>query len=126
MTTQVKLSEDGRYILVTQDGPVSISHIKTARADSLPLYNSCDRALVDFRRADISNLTLVELDNLGTGFRQDVPKCMRMAIVTAAEFDRRRYSHLANVHTLYGVRTEIFEDMEAAKAWLLDESMQAL
>lgn len=112
------LSKEG-YVLVTQVGPVTIAHIKSARADSLPLYDNGDRALVDFRLADLSGLSVLDLDNLGIEFRQDVPKCKRMAIVRIPKVDDSDYTHLANTHSICGVNTQLFEHMDAARTWLL-------
>lgn len=122
MPTQVELSEDGRYVLVTQDGPILVSEIKAARADSRPLYmKDCDRALVDCRLATISHLTFLDIDNLGISFKQDVPNCIRMAIVRASKVDFDRFTHLANTHYLSGIEVELFETMETAKTWLLED-----
>lgn len=122
MAAQVALSEDGRYVLVTQTGPVISAHIKDSRAEALPLFIDCDRALVDFRLADLSHLNVLELDDLGAEFRQDVPRCIRMALVRAPGIGTRAYTHLVNVHCIYGIQTQLFEDMDVAKAWLLSES----
>ena len=122
MTMTVELSDDGRYVRVTQQGAVEIAQIKAARSDSLPLYfGSCDRALVDFRLAEIGHLGLIDLDNLGISFKRDVPKCKRMAIVIPANTDQwqGRYTHLANAHIICGVKTALFCDMDEATAWLL-------
>jgi hypothetical protein len=120
MPTQIELSEDGRYILVTQHGPVVVTQIKAARVDSLPLYqNECDRALVDFRLADMSNLKLIEIDDMGISVKQEVPKCARIAIVRVLGADDSRYVHLANAHKIDEIETELFDDMETAKTWLL-------
>lgn len=120
MTTQVQLSEDGRYVIVTKSGPVSIADIKAARAESLPLYQSCDRTLVDWRLADISGLAFLELDDLGTDFKKAVPKCIKVAFVRAPGAADRAYSHLANIYSICGIETEIFETMTAARDWLLE------
>ncbi|MEH6628175.1 MAG: hypothetical protein V7739_17160 [Motiliproteus sp.] len=121
MPTTVELSDDGDYVLVTQQGPVEIAQIKAARSDSLPLYfGSCDRALVDFQLADIGHLRLIDLDDLGISFKRDVPKCKRIAIVIPPKTDESRYAHLANAHTICGVETALFGDMEEARAWLLE------
>jgi len=121
MATNVELSEDGYYVLVTQHGPVIISQIKTARADSLALYDNCDRALVDFRQAEISHLKLIELDNLGIEFKKDVPKCMKIALVKPPDQDDMRYNHLVNMYKIHGVKSELFECFDTAKQWLFKD-----
>lgn len=121
MATQIELSEDGRYVLVTQTGPLSPADIKQARIDSLSLYANCDRALVDYRLADLKGIRLLDLDTLSLEFKRDVPKCLRMAIVRPRGVDEKSYAHLANVCTINDVKTLLFEDMERARIWLIDD-----
>lgn len=121
MPTQVELSKDGRYVLVTQQGPVEIAEIKAARSESLPLYfDTIDCALVDFRQASIEHLRIIDLDDLGISFKRDVPKCRRMAIVTPPNASEGHYVHLANAHIICGVETVLFKCMDEARNWLLE------
>ncbi|MEH6823630.1 MAG: hypothetical protein V7629_06965 [Motiliproteus sp.] len=119
VSTQIKVSEDGRYVIVTQSGPLSPADIKHARAESLPLYSHCDRALVDYRLVDLSDLRLVDLSTLAAEFKQDVPKCLRLAVVKTAGTDDSNFTYLMNECCVNGVKTCVFDEMEAAKNWLL-------
>lgn len=126
MPTHVELSKDGGYVLVTQQGPVEIAEIKAARSASLPLYfDTIDCALVDFRQATIEHLKIIDLDNLGISFKRDVPQCRRMAIVIPPQASERHYDHLANAHIICGVETVLFQSMEAARDWLLEQKPAA-
>ncbi|RDE19590.1 hypothetical protein DV711_11940 [Motiliproteus coralliicola] len=119
MPTLIQLSDCQRYLTVYQSGPLSVAEIKQARLDSAGFYNNCDRALVDYREADLSPLNLLELDNLAMEFKQDLPSCRRMAIVRTIGSDDNYYEHLTNVCTIGGVDTRVFESPSQALDWLL-------
>lgn len=121
VTTKVDLSDDGRYIHVTQSGKLDSADIKQARADSLPLYEKCDRVLVDYRSVDLSGLSFIDLDNLAADLKRDVPKCRRMALVRKKESHEKIYAHLVNVCCLKGIDTRLFEELAPAKDWLFEE-----
>ncbi|MFT5720872.1 MAG: hypothetical protein ACI9W6_001172 [Motiliproteus sp.] len=118
--TEVTVSDDRRYVLMTVTGAVSSAEIKVALDESRPLYNYSDRLLVDCRQADISPLGFIELDDLGASFNKAVPGCKKMAFVIAQGADNRAYAHLANIHCIYGVEAEIFDTMAATQDWLLE------
>ncbi len=121
MTTQVTMAEGGRYVEVVQVGKLSKREIKGAREDSLPFFDCRDRALVDYRQADLSGLSLLDLDILAADFKHDVPKCQRMAIIRRIEKDESLYCHLRNVCVINGVITQLFTDVSAARLWLLKD-----
>ncbi|WP_421869955.1 hypothetical protein [Motiliproteus sp.] len=119
MPTLIQLSDCHRYLTVYQSGPLSVAEIKQARIDSAGFYSDCDRVLVDYRKADLSPLTLLELDNLAMEFKQDLPHCRQMAIVRTLGSDDSYYAHLANVCTIGDVETRVFESSGQALDWLL-------
>ncbi|MFT6915254.1 MAG: hypothetical protein ACJAWL_001557 [Motiliproteus sp.] len=121
MKTKVELSVDGRYVLVTQQGQSTIAQMEATRIKSLPLYNHCDRMLVDCRQSDISHLAFIELDSLAASFKKAVPPCIKAAFVKTPGADDRMYAHLANTYSIFGVESEIFETLATARDWLLDD-----
>lgn len=121
MATEVNLSADSRYVLVTHTGALLTADMVHARSKSLPLYDGCDRTLVDFRSANLSRISVLELDDLGRSFRQEVPGCRRMAIVSGLKTGTFFYTHLVNLLKINGVAAEMFIDISVAKAWLLNE-----
>ncbi|WP_426416928.1 hypothetical protein [Aestuariirhabdus sp. LZHN29] len=118
MPTHLKLSNDQSYVLVVQTGPLRAEEIYQARAESLPLYQQCEKALVDYRLADISSIPFLEIDTLAAEFRNDVPKCKRMAIVRTQGKDEAHYIHLQKVCVIRGVDTQIFDTLTDAQNWL--------
>ncbi|MFT6915253.1 MAG: hypothetical protein ACJAWL_001556 [Motiliproteus sp.] len=120
MSSEVRLSEDGRYVYVTHQGRVSIVDIKAAKTEARPLFNHCDRMLVDYRQAKLSHIKIIEIDNLGLSFKNSVPLCEKVAFVRAPAADDRVYSHLINICCVCGVETELFETLPAARNWLLE------
>ncbi|MFT5720871.1 MAG: hypothetical protein ACI9W6_001171 [Motiliproteus sp.] len=120
MSIDVELSEDGRYVLVTQQGLVSMAKINATRIKSRPFYKYCDRTLIDFRQADISPLNFMEIDDLGASFKKALPCCIKAAFVRTPGPEDRIYAHLANTYSISGVDTELFETLAAAREWLLE------
>ncbi len=119
MNTEVQLSDDGLYIVVTQSGTLTVDQIKRARVISLPLYAHCDRVLVDYHSADLSELSLYELDTLSGELKGDVPDIKRMAVVKPAD-GGCSFTRLMNICCIEGVPTCVFDNVDAARAWLLN------
>ncbi|MCW8883742.1 MAG: hypothetical protein OQK12_00640 [Motiliproteus sp.] len=119
MSTTIELNKENGYLIVTQTGQLDPQQIKEARETSLPMFQYCDRALVDYRKADLSGLRLIDLDDLSAEFHQDVPDCKKMAIIRTQGIDDDYYAHLRNVCSIKGVETELFTSEERAEEWLL-------
>lgn len=119
MATKILLSENKNYIQVIQTGALNPEEIKQARFESKPLFKECDSVLVDYREADLSGMSLITLDTLSMELKQDVPKCVRMAILRTAGRDEKRYNHLVNVCNINGIETQLFEKVEPAVNWLI-------
>ncbi|WP_207060869.1 STAS/SEC14 domain-containing protein [Motiliproteus sp. SC1-56] len=119
MTTRLELTHGGRIMQVTQDGTLSQEAIKAARNKSTRQGQAFECALVDCRRADLSELSLIDMDTLALEFARDVPHCSRIALVRAPGRDERAYAHIANVYTLTGIETRLFDEFEQAREWLV-------
>lgn len=119
-TTHIEYLAGNACLLIRQQGPLCAKAIKSARQRSEPLYSQhcINKALVDYRQADLSRLSLIELDTLAQEFRTDLPECQAMAIVYNGDGSGKQYQHIKNVCEVYAVTTEIFTDYEAAQAWL--------
>ncbi len=118
METEVRLSDDARYIVVVQSGTLTVEEIKRARAMSLPLYAHTDRVLVDYRSSDLSEINMFELDTLSIELKGDVPDIKRMAVVQPPD-GGCKFTYLMNICCIEGVPTCVFDTIEAARSWLM-------
>lgn len=121
VTTEIRVNSDPGYLLVRLSGVLSTPVIKAARLQTRPTYRleKIDRALVDYRQADLHRLSLMELDTLASDFAKDLPDCRFMALLHAPDSDMTRLSHIKNVCLLGGVLTELFDNIAQAESWLI-------
>lgn len=121
MGTEVKLSAEGRYVLLKHTGALRADDLINTLKKPLPSYDYDDSILVDFSSASLSRISLLELDDFGTSFRQEVLACRRLALVSGSKTENAFFSHLANLLIINGIEVELFEEIKVAKAWLLNE-----
>ena len=88
-TTEFHVAKDGKYRLIRQCGGLDSATIKQARQLTEPLYHTeqLDRALVDYRQADLSLLSLLDLDSLAREFHRDLPQCRYMTLLHTTGID---------------------------------------
>ena len=121
MDTSISIDPYRRFIRVRQIGALTPESVMAAREASTPMFNpiDLDRVLVDYRQADLSLLSLLEIDALGMKLKDDVPLLQKMALIYAPSAQDHLYRHIENICSLSGVETRIFTSERAATDWLL-------
>ncbi len=114
---------DQHYLLVRQQGVLAKDKIKLTLQQSKPLFEQhlIKKVLLDYRRADLSRMSLIELDDLAQELPRELPNCFIMAITYDPTAEPKIYQHIKNVCSLCSVEIELFTDIGAAKKWLFQQ-----
>ena len=78
-------------------------------------------AIADFSLADLSLVRLLDVDIAASCFKQLMPQFTRIAIVRKKDEFAGYFDHAMNLYAIQNIEADLFEGMDAAKAWLLSD-----
>ncbi len=121
MPTQITQSDDGSHVLVEHIGTLRPDGPTPTRKEAVQHLANCHRALADFRQADLSLVRFIDVDTIASCLSAVAPQITRVAIVRKKGEIAGNFRHAKDLYYIQGVEASLFENMEAAKAWLLSD-----